>query len=366
MANFFKKDEKTLDATTKAVNKLLKSADEERSEKVEEKKVEHHRHHYETPVFNEAIKKDLEKRMKAKQEVKQAQKAKKKSFTSFVSKISRRIGVNEVQEDREDLTLLCDQMHFDAKEAYKLLRTNILFCLPDNDVCRTIGITSPIRGEGKSTVAINLAYTLAVTKVNVLLIDMDMRLPSIASKLNIEKTLGLSDYLVGNATLKNVIRSTDKYPNWDIMLSGSIPPTPSELISSESMQRLIKGLERKYDFIIIDLPPVNVVSDALVAKDILDGYILTVRQDYSDRHSLADCIRQLGFLDANVLGFVMTDSDGGAHYAKKYGKKYGKYYRKYYRRRYGYYKKYGYGYNNNYGYGYGYGYNNPKQEQEKK
>ena len=363
MKNKTKQNKRSLNSVSDVVDELL--IFDEKKNKTDDESSKHHHHRYETPVFNEAIAKDLEKKKKAKENVKKAQNTKKKGLGSFVSKISRKLSNNDRQVDREDLALLCDQMHFDAKEAYKLLRTNILFCLPDNDVCRTIGITSPIRGEGKSTVSINLAYTFAVTKVRVLLIDMDMRLPSIATKLNIEKTLGLSDYLVGNATLNQVIRSTDKYPNWDVMLSGSIPPTPSELISSESMHKLINNLERKYDFIIIDLPPVNVVSDALVAKDILDGYVLTVRQDYSDRHSLADCIRQLGFLDANVLGFAVTDSDGGAHYSKKYGKKYGKYYKKYYgRKRYGYYRRYGY--YKKYGYGYGYGKEDSQNQKQDK
>ena len=337
---------KRIDATTAAVDTLLNSS-------TEVKKEEHHRVHKDTsPVFNEA-KKNIEQRKIVKENIKNAQKTKKKGLGSLFSLATRKVGLGHMSEESEDIALLCDQMHFDAKEAYKLLRTNVMFCLPDNDVCRTIGITSAIRGEGKSTASINLAYTFAVTKAKVLLIDMDMRLPSIAKKLNITASLGLSDYLIGNASLSEIIRTTDKYKNWDVMLSGSIPPAPSELIGSEAMDKLIKRLEKTYDFIIIDLPPVNVVSDALVAKDILDGFILTVRQDYSDKHSLADCIRQLNFLNANVLGFAVTDTDGGAHYAKKYGRRYSKYYRKYYRRRYGYSKKYGYDYGYKYGYGYG-------------
>lgn len=332
------------DNTTASVDALLSST--------VEKKVERHHHKDVTPLFNETVKKDDKKKI-VKQNIKDAQKTKKKGLTSLISDASRKVSssIGHMSEESEDLALLCDQMHFDAKEAYKLLRTNILFCLPDSSVCRTIGITSAIRGEGKSTASINLAYTFAVTKAKVLLIDMDMRLPSIAKKLSIESKLGLSDYLIGNASLKQIIRSTDKYKNWDIMLSGSIPPAPSELIGSVAMEKLIRKLETIYDFIIIDLPPVNVVSDALVAKDILDGFVLAVRQDYSDKHSLADCMRQLTFLNANILGFALTDSDGGSHYSKKYGRRYGKYYKRYYKKRYGY---------KNYDYKYGYGYSDSK------
>ena len=248
---------------------------------------------------------------------------------------------SHMSEDSENLALLCDQMHFDAKEAYKLLRTNVLFTLPDSTGCRVINITSPIRGEGKSTVSINLAYTFAATKSRVLLIDMDLRLPSIAKKLNIEVKVGLTDYLIGSATKKDIIYSVEKYDNWDVIFAGSIPPTPAELIGSDNMRNFIQTMKKSYDFIIIDLPPVNIVSDALVAKDIGDGYVVTIREGYSDKHSLADCIRQLDFLNCNILGFVMTDSNGNGG---SYGSRYNRY--NYYRR-----KKYGY-YKNKYNYYY--------------
>lgn len=247
----------------------------------------------------------------------------------------------------ENVALLCESMHFDAKEAYKLLRTNVMFTLPDNTGCRTLGITSPIRGEGKSTVAINLAYTFAATNSRVLLIDMDMRLPSIATKLEVQPKKGLSDYLINNATLEEIVFKMKKYTNWDVIFSGSIPPTPAELIGSKRMKQLIAKLEKEYDYIIIDLPPVNVVSDALVAKELVSGLLITVREGYSDKRSLADCMRQLGFLEANVPGFVVTDSSDNIG---TYGKKYRNYYRYYRKKKYGYYTKhYGY-YSKNYGY----------------
>lgn len=234
-------------------------------------------------------------------------------------------------------TLLCNEMHFDAKEAYKLLRTNVIFTLPDKK-CRKIGITSANRGEGKSTVAINLAYTISATNSKVLLIDLDLRLPSINKKLKTEYKYGIVDYLAGDATEEQIIYKTNS-GKWDIIFSGSIPPTPAEIIGSSKMKKYISQLEEKYDFIIIDLPPVNVVSDASVAKDITDGFILVVRENYSDKRSLSDCLRQLDFLNTNILGYVLVDSLGGnTPYSKRYYK-YGKYY-----------KKYGYGYYNNYGY----------------
>lgn len=273
--------------------------------------------------------------------------------------------------ENNNATLLCSNMHFDAKEAYKLLRTNIMFTLPDNNGgCRTVGITSAIRGEGKSTCAINLAYTFAQTGSRVLLIDMDMRLPSISKKLEIKPKsgLGLSDYLIGNATIKDIVVKIDGQKNWNIIFSGSIPPTPAELIGSENMKKLIDMLKKEYDYIIVDLPPVNVVSDALVAKDICDGFLLIVREGYSDKRSLSDCIRQMDFIDANILGFVMADSSG---VVGSYGRKYGRYSRYYRKRKYGYYNKYykkgyGYGYKYGYDYSYGYGHHHKEDDENKK
>lgn len=255
----------------------------------------------------------------------------------------------QVSDDVDDNVLLCDDMHFDAKEAYKLLRTNVMFTLPDKTKGCAIGITSPIRGEGKSTVAINLAYTFATNNSKVLLVDMDMRLPSIAKKLKMLSKIGLSDYLIGTIDEKFIIHKTGKYSNWDVIFSGSIPPTPSELIGSNKMKKFIDNAKKSYDYIIIDLPPVNIVSDALAAKDFIDGFIITVREGYSDKHSLADCMRQLAFLEANVLGFAVTDSNDGIG---SYGKRYRNYYRYYRKKKYGYYKKkYGY-YSKNYEYAY--------------
>jgi len=230
----------------------------------------------------------------------------------------------QVTNSKNDGTLLCDAMHFDAKEAYKLLRTNITFCLPDNSTCRKIGITSAIRGEGKSTVAVNLAYALVQTGSKVLLMDMDMRLPSIANKLSFEQGLGLSDVLIGSADFASCVKSSKKYVNWHIISSGSIPPVPSELIGSANMKALMKQLETTYDYIVCDLPPVNVVTDASVAKDILDGFVIAVREGYSDKRSINDCMRQLKLIGANTLGFVLDNSNINNSYSKNYTKYYKK------------------------------------------
>lgn len=252
--------------------------------------------------------------MKKNNEIKEI---KKSPSSNIVSEINRS-KINKKQE-KEDEALLCEKMNFSGREAYKLLRTNLLFTLADNSSCKVVGVSSSVRGEGKSTCSINLAYTLAQSGSKVLIVDMDMRLPSIAKKLHLDDKLGLSDFLINNASKKDIIKPT-KYENLDLVLSITIPPNPSELIQSEAMTRFINSLKKEYDFIVLDLPPVNVVSDALAAKDLMDGILVVVREGYTDKYSLADCVRQLQFMEFNILGFVLTNAGGELSYSSKYNK----------------------------------------------
>ena len=127
-----------------------------------------------------------------------------------------------------------------------------------------------------------------------------------------------------------MIKRTDLHQNLYVLPAGEIPPNPSELLGSERMKVSLDVLRKDFDYILLDLPPVNAVSDPLIASKLADGMILVVRQNYSNKRSLAEAVRQLRFVDAKILGFVMTSSDSGAKGNKKYYKKY--------------YKQYGYGY----------------------
>ena len=232
--------------------------------------------------------------------------------------------------------LICDNLSFAAAESYKLLRTNLSFSLPDKP-CHIIGVTSSVRGEGKSTTSVNLAYTIAQTGKKVLLIDADMRLPSVAAKLELHGAPGLSNLIAGMNTDQSCLRQTSFFDNWYVIPAGDIPPNPSELLGSERMQVLLERYSGIFDTIILDLPPINIVTDALVISKWTDGLICVVRQNYTDRRALADCMYQVEKLGVKFLGFVVTDAAVGESSYKSYGK---------------YSKKYGYGY----GYGYDYGY----------
>ena len=230
------------------------------------------------------------------------------------------------KELRLQRTMLCDGLSFAAAEAYKLLRTNLRFSLPEKG-CHIIGVTSSLRGEGKSTTSINLAYTMAQSGKRVLLIDADMRLPSIASKLEISLKPGLSNLLAGLSEEKECLRVSRYFDNWYILPAGDIPPNPSELLGSERMHTLLKRCAEVFDMIVLDLPPIGVVSDALVISPWTDGLIAVVRQNYTDRKALSAAMYQIKKLEAKFLGFIMTDANVTESGYKRYGKygKYGKY-----------------------------------------
>jgi capsular exopolysaccharide synthesis family protein len=220
--------------------------------------------------------------------------------------------------------LLHGKLSFAATEAYKLLRTNLKFTLRGDKRCNIVGITSSVRGEGKSTTAFNLSYTLAETGQRVLLIDADLRLPSIAKKMGIRGTPGLTNILARTVEVKDAMRTSREFENWTILPSGDIPPNPAELLGSDNMAITIQAMREIFDVIIVDLPPVTAVSDALIVSKLVDGMVVVVRQEYCDRASVDEVIRQLRFVNAKILGFVMTGANTQAKKYKRYGQ-YGDY-----------------------------------------
>lgn len=223
--------------------------------------------------------------------------------------------------------LLSSKSPFTMQEAYKTLRTNVEFSLPGGD-CKCIGVTSANRGEGKSTVSINLAISLAQLKKRVILIDCDLRLPTVIAKLNLSNTDGLSNYLSGMISEIPITHISNR--GFDIIPSGVIPPDATTLINSDTMLKLVEQLKESYDYIIIDFPPVNIVSDAVLISSIVDGYILVVRHEYSEYQKITEAIRQMRFADAKIIGFVYNGLDIGRKYYKK---------NRYYKNNYYYYKK---------------------------
>lgn len=247
------------------------------------------------------------------------------------SKIKANVSSADIQ------STLHKNLDFTATEQYKLLRTNIDFTLPEGEKCAVIGVTSSMRGEGKSTTSINLSYVLAERGSRVLLVDGDLRLPTVAKKMEIDGKSGLTDMLMGRGKEIEHFKS-ELLDRWYILPSGEIPPNPSELLGSGRMKNLIEQLKDFFDYIVVDLPPVNIVSDAISISPMLTGMIVVIREDHTEKKELERCIRQLKLSGVNVLGCVMNS-------AKREGGSYGKYKKKYK------YYKYGYGYGYEYGYG---------------
>lgn len=248
----------------------------------------------------------------------------------------------------EQQSMIGSNLNFAASEAYKLLRTNLEFSFTDDEEQKIIGITSSLKGEGKSITAINLAYTIAEAGKKVLLMECDMRLPTVSKRLNLKSSKGLSNLLVGMNAADEVVQEGVLSETMDVIPAGDIPPNASELLASKRMEYTLEYLSKYYDYILLDLPPVTVVADALVASKLVSGMVVVVRQDYVGRAALSETMRQLKYVNAKVLGFVFNSVDD---HTLPYNKRY---YRK------GYYKgKYGY----QYGYQYGYG---QKEDQETK
>ncbi len=229
------------------------------------------------------------------------------------------------------LPLVGKDINFFASEAYKLLRTKLQFSFVEDIACPIIGVSSALAGEGKSLSSINLAYSLAQLNKRVLLIDCDMRRPSLANKLPISKKPGLSNYLTGQSDIVSVIQRClfDNTEGFDVIASGDNPPNPIELLSSAKMGNILTALRQSYDYIIVDLPPVGEVSDAMVASKFVDGILLVVRQDYCNTVALSSAIKQFEFIETRILGIVMNcvNETTGKYY--RYGKGYYSKYSKY-------------------------------------
>jgi len=249
-----------------------------------------------------------------------------------------------IAEERGNL--LSAKSNFFVREAYKTLRTNVSFALADEEKCKVIVVTSSLQGEGKSITAVNLAISYAMTDRKVLLIDCDLRRPKLGRLMKISTDVGLSNLIVNPKLVNEAVQATE-VRGLDIIQAGSIPPNPSELLGSPRMQKIISEMRNHYDYIILDTPPINMVTDAVVLAPYSDGVIFLVRANRSERGAIIHAIEQLEYAKAKVLGFVLNDVDiVKTHYG------YGKYrYKKYSR-----YGHYGYGHGRGYGRGYGYGY----------
>ena len=232
----------------------------------------------------------------------------------------------------DDPVLVGSEISFAASESYKLLRTKLQFSFADEGGSRVIGVSSALTGEGKSLSSVNLAFTLSQLGKRVLLIGCDMRRPSMSKKLPVQQTPGLSDFLAGQAGAENLIQIcgiSGSERAFHVIAAGRTPPNPIELLSSSRMEKMLEKLRGSYDYILLDLPPVGEVSDALAVARLTDGMLLVVRQNQCDRHALTAAVRQFEFVGSRILGVVFNCVNQSG---TRYGKYRNRYYNKYYRR----------------------------------
>lgn len=244
---------------------------------------------------------------------------------------------------------------FRVVETYKSIRTSLMFTLSSgND--NAILITSAEPNSGKSVTSANMSLSFSQTGAKVLLIDCDMRNPSQHKIYAIENTKGLSGILGGMYKMEDVIKRNVK-ENLDIITAGQTPPNPSELLGSDNMRALLDDVKAKYDFIFLDCPPVELVSDTSSLLLHVPQAIVIARQNHAVYNEVAHTVDAIKGVGGKILGAIITDvreSNKSYSYAAGAYSHYGRYgYGRY--GRYGRYGKYGRRYGNYYGYGYGYG-----------
>ncbi len=218
---------------------------------------------------------------------------------------------------------LSDKSKFAIVESYKVARTNIMFSLSADDK-KIFAVTSYSKGEGKSTVSANLAISFSKMEKRVLLIDCDLRRPNVHNIFKIENKVGLSNIIGKMVEFDNAVMR-DVLPNLDIILSGTIPPNPSELMCSAYFIELIERLRNEYDYIIFDTPPIGVVADALLLKDLIAGFVVVVRERSTTHGDLQNLIDSIKLADSKVLGLLEVGCTFGSRRNKK-----GYYYYQYY------------------------------------
>lgn len=214
--------------------------------------------------------------------------------------------------------IINENSSFGVQEAYKTLRTNLRFAV-NRKGCRRFCVTSGMAGEGKSITILNLAISFAQVGSKVLLIDADMRRPNLARLLIENGAPGLSNVLADLCDVQQAVRHEIR-PNLDIIFSGEIPPNPSELLSGESMERLIAEMSQKYDYIFVDAPPVGIVADACLVGNLVDGVLFVVRQNQSNKDAVGNAVNQLQIADNKIVGFAFNGVTDEPKYAPYYEK----------------------------------------------
>lgn len=224
-------------------------------------------------------------------------------------------------QDAGVLKTKSDSKHvpFAVVEAYKTIRTNLNFLLAGRS-SGVFTVTSPDVADGKSTTAVNMAIAFSQLGEKTLVIDADMRRSSLHKKLKLENGIGLSNVLAGFVTADEAIKPVNE--QLDILTAGQVPPNPSELLGSPNFKALIEEVSKRYTHVVIDTPPINVVTDALIVAPNSVGLVLVLREEYTTNDAIKRAVAAAEFANIEILGAVIN----GTNPKKKKGYSYRKYY----------------------------------------
>lgn len=222
------------------------------------------------------------------------------------------------KERRKNPAISFDSDRSAISEAFRKLRTNLQFLAVDNPP-RAIVITSSMPAEGKSTTAINIALALAEAEHNVVIVDGDLRRPSLHKYLDLVGTVGVSTVLSGGASLSESLQKT-RFPGLTALTSGAIPPNPSELLGSQAAKNLLAELRAEFDYVIVDSTPLLAVTDAAILAAAADGVLMMARFGKTKRDELSHAVGSLEGVGAPMLGtvFTMLPTRGGSAYGYGY------------------------------------------------
>lgn len=191
-------------------------------------------------------------------------------------------------------------------EAFRTIKTNIKYSSADKHK-KVLLVTSTEAGEGKSTISSNLALSLSQDNKKVIIIDGDLRKPSVHKQFRISGSVGLTEVLIGEEALEKIKHKINPY--LDAIASGHIPPNPAELLASEEMEKLINKLREEYDYVIIDTNPIGLVADAQILSSKVDGVILVARYEKTKKENLLSCKKMIDQVGGNTIGVVLNGID---------------------------------------------------------
>ncbi len=248
----------------------------------------------------------------------------------FLSKAAQILRLSDKKTNDTDSMGHADHLiHKDTSirvlEAYRMARTNLLYAAKGSG-CRVFGVTGASPHDGKSLTTANLAISFAMSGKRVLLIDCDMHRPTQGTAFDVISSSGLSEYLAGVTEKEDVV--TTEYENLFLLTAGRCPPNPAELLYGDRFTSLVERAKTEYDCVFIDLPPMNVISDAAIVAPVLDGYVFVVRAGRSDKHLVQSAIDSITHVEGKILGFVLNDTDRSILSYNHTGY-YGKYYHRY-------------------------------------